>query len=88
MNIYEFVNNPNWYSDESLSALLNWATSASVEKTGEGRRQLGYLDGYTGEAAASKHADYMKGYLQGASMKTVQQQIVPEGLNPYEPNAS
>jgi hypothetical protein len=68
MKIVDFIQAKD-FSGKALQELFAWATSPVVEESGEGRRQLGYVDGYEGEPAASANADYVRGYEQGRQMR-------------------
>jgi hypothetical protein len=71
MNLIDYINDTDWHTPEALASLFKWATSPEIETSGEGRRQLGYLDGYEGQAAASRNEDYLKGWEQGRAMAAV-----------------
>jgi hypothetical protein len=71
MKVFDFINDGEWYSTVKMTDLFEWATSPEIEASGEGRRQLGYHDGYTGEPASTSNGDYMRGYHQGVAMRTV-----------------
>ena len=71
MEVFDFVNNPDWHTAENMAKFFEWATSPEIEQSGEGRRQLGYLDGYNGDPPGSCNADYLKGYEQGTAMREV-----------------
>jgi hypothetical protein len=75
MSVFDFISDPEWHTQEKLSAFFDWATSAPIEESGEARRQLGYDDGYLGERLASPNSDYMKGYRQGVEMRRVQDSL-------------
>ncbi len=79
MEVYEFINSTDWHTPKAMQNFFNWATSSQVEKSGEGRRQLGYLDGYKGSKPSSQNVDYLRGYEQGLAMRNVNLQSIHFG---------
>ena len=75
MQLIDFIENPDWHTDENLAKLFDWVTETTIEHSGEARRQLGYYDGYNGCDRASVHSDYVRGYEQGLVMRSAQLQI-------------
>jgi hypothetical protein len=74
MKIVDFIQAKD-FSSKALQELFEWATSPVIEESGEGRRQLGFVDGYEGEASSSKNADYLRGYEQGRQMRAVATEV-------------
>jgi hypothetical protein len=70
--VLDFIKDPDWHDPERMKAVFEWMNTPEIENSGEGRRQLGYLDGYEGEPPASRNEDYLKGWNQGAIMRHVQ----------------
>lgn len=70
MKVHDFIEATD-FSCEALQSLFVWASSPEIESSGEGRRQLGYHDGYSGELPATSNPDYMRGFKQGWAMSQV-----------------
>lgn len=68
MYIYDWLQKNN-LSKEAIEELFAWVES-HPDNLAEGRRQLGYYDGYTGCKAISVNPDYLRGYEQGKAMRS------------------
>jgi hypothetical protein len=73
MQIIDFIKDPNWDNAQNMKRLFAWVTSPEIEQSGEGRRQLGYYDGYNGDPPSSQNEDYMRGFKQGQAMISASQ---------------